>query len=118
MPLHRLNQTFEFAHRGLRLDDESGQVFRSIGNGFGDLREAPSSVLDVSRGGIQVGHDRLQLSHCLIGPGQEIRRFVRQAGIGEQLAYSTFACLGANGNLIQVDGELIEALAGLFQIGA
>ena len=118
MPLHRLNQTFEFAHRGLGLVDETGQVFGFIGKGFGDLWEAPGAVSDVTHGGIQVGNDRLQVGHDLVGAGQEIRRLIRQAGIGEQFADSAFACRDSGGNLIEVASELLEALAGFSQVSA
>ena len=87
MPLHRFHQSLDFAHRGLGLLDEAGQILRFIRHGLRDFRQARRAALDVLHGNIQVRDDTLQIAHRRARPCQEFLRRVGQSRVGDQLAH-------------------------------
>ena len=92
--MHRANQPLQFAHRSLRLQNQTGKIFRLLANGIGDRRQIGAGKLQIATGLLEIVQRDLQFIHRVVGFDEQGLQLLCCRGIGQELARRALALRG------------------------
>ena len=109
--MHRFDQPLQFAHRSLRLQDQSRKSFSLFAEGTADGRQIGAGELQVATGLLKIRQRHLQFIHRMVRVAEQGLQLVCEPGIGQELAYRAFAVLEVGDDTVRANDELVQPVA-------